>query len=290
LVKAYRQFLTTPLPLTLLDSVEAAYAGLGRDSTPPVERVRSASRSLNVVVHENERRQWSDEFLRGVLESQVRRNVQILMGFVPTVLGEMVGGSFYRALSMGTLYEGLRSVRALFDHETGELVAFRDESAQYLLTVGNLRREGRTLEEVSFLVDVLRSGQIAEVAVLDSGTRASIREGLERLRGLQVLPSSSSEKIYHVFGTTDRDYEGGEVWRMSYPFPASTPSRELRRVVGVAPFMGAVDSEGRPRFALVTLEPEVPEEGVTALQLWVPVELVQGWEAGAVVRVARREE
>ncbi|MFO1520103.1 MAG: FHA domain-containing protein [bacterium] len=292
-LRNYRRVIQTPVGHLLMDSIERAYAGLQRDSSPPEAQVRSQTRSLDLTVSPSDRQAWIDAFLANVMSPRITRNAQILMGSLTTVLDHPVGGSFYRALSDGTIYEGLRSVRAYFDTQTGDIVAFRDESPESIQALSFYKRQGRKIGEASILVNVVRSGRIEEVGILTREVRDSVSMGLLGLQGLQVLPEHASNPPpplpppTRIFGTTERDLDG-EAWALEFPAPPDTEKSQLLEVVGVAPYQPSAGQNGVPRLALVTLEPKHPQEGGIPLQLWTSYTLVEHLLEGTKVRVQRR--
>jgi len=193
IVGRYRVYYSGAAEQEIFDAIERAYHGLRQPKRRPAERVRSPTRTLDAEVRTRERELWIQDFLIGQPPSRAIINMRIIMGDIEEVRGEAVVGSFYRALEQSSLEQGYRAVRAHYDLESGEIVAFNDGSRAVTRALKALERQGRKLAELSLHVDTIRSGRILDVSGMDPETRESILNPLTWLRGLQVLPDTDSD-------------------------------------------------------------------------------------------------
>ncbi len=296
----YRPLFAGPEEQAIFDGIERAYHGLRVTPLPALTTVRSSTRSLDTVIRREEREAWIQAFLATRPPTTAVINMRILMGEKDTVLGRPVIGSFYRGLEGGTVYDrlGARTVYAFFNPENGEIVAFQDGSRATRQALRQMRQAGQQLVEVGLHVDAYHSGRILEVMGIPEGTRPSIRQGLDWLVGLQVLPAHESNPPprREVSGITDRDPgRATEEWRVLLNPPATTDAHHLRRVLLLTPVRGT-SPEGD--WVLLTLEGYAPgsdpRSGAAApdpgrtLQLWFRPEDLPPLETGEWVAVSRR--
>jgi hypothetical protein len=180
------------------------------------------------------------------------------MGDLNSVHGVPVAGSLYRTLSGSTIFDGNRVVRVHFDAGSGEILAFEDGSTETHQTVERHRREGQRVEEAVISIDSLTTGRIAKVTLLGE-VRDGIREALEHLVGLRVLPPQV------VSGSTG--FEGDpnlRHYQVHLSPDIDSPPEQWYRVAGLVP-----NALGQS-WSLLTLEPNTPESGLEGIQLWVP--------------------
>ena len=260
-VQLFRRHFTAPEELAQFDAIDAAYRGLRSDVASDGQRVRTATRGIDVTVRRRQRQGWAEEFSGFAGGSRAMVNMRILMGDIREVHGLPVSGSLYSALSSSTVYDQgdrvVRNVRVLFEAGNGQIVAFDDGSPNARRLVQQHRDQGRRIEEAMLSVDARASGRITSVAVLGE-VRDSVAQSLEGLRGLRVLPPQVVQGATGFAGDPET-----RMYRVDMVPDVDAPPEQWYRVAGLVRNV----QEG---WSLLTLEANTPELGIPGLQLWVP--------------------
>ncbi|MCC6272711.1 MAG: FHA domain-containing protein [Deltaproteobacteria bacterium] len=260
-VQLFRRHFTVPEELAAFDAIEAAYRGLRSDVANDGQRVRTATRGIDVTVRRRQRQGWAEEFSGFAGGSRAMVNMRILMGEIREVHGLPVAGSLYSALSSSTVYDRgervVRNVRVLLEAGNGQIVAFDDGSPNVRRLVQQHRDQGRRIEEAMISVDARASGRITSVAVLGE-VRDSVAQALEGLRGLRVLPP---QVVYGFTGFAGEPE--ARAYRVDLVPDVDAPPEQWYRVAGLVRNL-------REGYSLLTLEANTPELGLPGLQLWVP--------------------
>ncbi len=259
-VQLFRRHFTAPEEQAQFDAIDAAYRGLRSDVANDGQRVRTATRGIDVTVRRRQRQGWAEEFSGFAGGSRAMVNMRILMGEIREVHGLPVAGSLYSALSSSTVYDRgervVRNVRILFEAGNGQIVAFDDGSPNVRRLVQQHRDQGRRIEEAMISVDARASGRITAVAVLGEA-RDSVVQALEGLRGLRVLPP---QVVYGFTGFAGEPE--ARAFRVDLVPDVDAPPEQWYRVAGLVRNL-------REGYSLLTLEPNTPELGLPGLQLWV---------------------
>lgn len=180
-----------PHEAALFDAIEGAYRGFRNEGPANGQRVRSLSRGLNADVEPNQRERWIEEFSNRATSSRTMVNARILSGDIREVHGLPVAGSFYAALSGGTLYEGRRSVLFYYDRRGGQILGFEDGRPATREAMARFERSEIEVAEGRIRVEPEGHGRIVEVQFNDEAPREAIAEGLQGLINLRVLPPQS---------------------------------------------------------------------------------------------------
>jgi len=257
MVRLFRRHFHEPEETARFEAIEAAYRGLRPEVRSEGQRVRSATRGLDVTVRRKQREYWAEEFSQPGRASRAVLNMRILMGEIPEAHGIPISGNLYTSLAGGTIYEGNRSVRVYFDAGSGMIVAFEDGSGTAEQTVQRHRNQNRNIQEAMLSIDAQNSGRITDVAILGEA-RESIRESLLELNGLRVLPPQVITGPTGVQGDPDLQF-----LRIHLVPDYDAPLSQWHRVEGLV-------RNVQPGWSLLTLEPTTPEPGQGGVQLWVP--------------------
>jgi HEAT repeat protein len=257
MVRLFRRHFHEPEELVRLDAIEQAYRGLRPEVVPSGQRVRSMTRGLDATVRPADRQAWIQEFESWERPSRSMVNLRILMGEIRAVRGRRVAGSFYSALSSGTIYEGRRNVHFFFDTSSGQILGFDDGSPISEGAIQRFRQDRLNVEEGILSVDPSGSGRITEVTLLGPA-RDTVAEALHGLRELRVLPP----QVVHGWNghAGDPDLQG---YRLHLVPEFESPREEWYRIAGLIP-------QFEPGQSLLTIEPLSPSPERQGIQVLVP--------------------
>ena len=257
MVRLFRRHFQEPAELVRFDAIEQAYQGLRPEVVAVGQRVRSATRGLDATVRPSDRQLWTAEFESWDRPSRSMVNLRILLGEIREVRGRPVAGSFYTALSSGTIYEGRRSVRFHYDTSSGQILGFDDGSPAAEAAIQRFLQDRLNVEEGILVVDPSGSGRITDVTLIGS-PREAVVEALRGLIDLRVLPPQVVRGWSGHAGDPDlRSYQLHLVPEFE------SPREDWYRVAGLIR-----DFEGDQ--SLLTMEPVSPDSSRPGIQILVP--------------------
>lgn len=230
------------------------------------------TRGLDATVRPSDRQAWIAEFESLGRPSRSMVNLRILMGEIQGVRGRPLAGSFYSALSSGTIYEGRRNVHFFFDTSSGQILGFDDGGPAAEIAMIKFRQDRLNVEEGILSVDPSGSGRIVDVTLLGPA-RDTVAEALRGLEGLRVLPP----QIVHGWS----GYEGDpdlQRYRLHLVPEFESPREEWYRVAGLIP-------QAETGQSILTIEPLSPSPERTGIQVLVPSQDILGVSVDDVLTV-----